>query len=302
MYGGRVVEVYGQSTGMAIRELTLRRDDVCAGCGHVVAAGERAVWDSTAKRVSCLACRSSSPQLSEEPPVPPAPQVEEVEVGIDVDVAIDRGAPGTSALREYERRRSNRIAKTRADHPHLGGLLLAIRSPPQHEVAFLSGAEGEREVAASLEARTRDSPAVFLHDRRMPSGRGNIDHLAVAASGVYVIDAKHHQAGKVRIENPLFGKAKLVIDGRDQTKLINGLDRQVAAVSAHLTDIAFDAPVTGVLCFTKADLPMVSTLKMRSHLVLYRKALAKRINAPGSLSEAQIRELAAALAKALPPA
>lgn len=73
-------------------------------------------------------------------------------------------------------------------------------------------------------------------------------------------------------------------------------------MSTHVTDIGLGVPVVGVLCFTKADLPLLSTLKMRSHLVLYRKALAKRINAPGPMTSAQIGELAATLAKALPPA
>lgn len=290
--------------GMAIRELTLRRDDVCVACGRAVAAGELAVWDSTEKCVTRVACRSSFAEPSTAPVAPPAPVGEVTERdrgGVDAEVVFDPGVPGASALREYERRRGRRIEKTRADHPHLGGLLLAVRSPPQHEVAFRSGAEGEREVAEALQARTRDSPAIFLHDRRMPRGHGNIDHLAVAASGVYVIDAKHHKAGKVRIENPLFGKARFLIDGRDHTKLIDGLDRQVGAVAAHLAGQAAEVPVVGVLCFTQADLPMLGTMKMRSHLVLYRKALAKRINAPGPLSEPQIRELARTLATALPP-
>jgi hypothetical protein len=283
---------------VAVRQLALKRDDVCAACGEPIAAGERAMWDSSMKRVTCLDCHPASAR-------PAAAAAVEASASHDHDGAaadVDVGRPGASAQREYERRRTNRIEETHARHPRIGGLLLAVRSAPQHEVAFRSGAEGEREVAESLEARTASSPAMFLHDRRMPQGRGNIDHLAITASGVYVIDAKNHKAGKVRIENPLFGNARLVIDGRDQTKLIDGLDRQVAAVTAHLAGAQIDVPVVGVLCFTKADLPLLGTMKMRSHLVLYPKALAKRINAPGPLGEAQIRDLAAMLAGALPPA
>lgn len=285
---------------MAVRQLALKRDDVCAGCGEPIAAGELAVWDSSVKRVTCLGCHPASAR-------PDAAAAVEASARHDCDgapaaVDVDAGRPGANAQREYERRRTKRIEETHARHPRIGGLLLAVRSAPQHEVAFRSGAEGERQVAESLEARTASSPAMFLHDRRMPRGRGNIDHLAIAASGVFVIDAKNHKAGKVRIETPLFGKARLVIDGRDHTKLIDGLDRQVAAVTAHLAGAQIDVPVVGVLCFTQADLPLLGTMKMRSHLVLYRKALAKRINAPGPLGETQIRELAAVLAGALPPA
>ncbi|MCW2984742.1 MAG: hypothetical protein JWR63_2312 [Conexibacter sp.] len=57
-----------------------------------------------------------------------------------------------------------------------------------------------------------------------------------------------------------------------------------------------------MLCSTKADLTLRGTIKMRSHRVLYRNALAERINAPGPLGETQMGELAAMLAGALPPA
>ena len=69
----------------------------------------------------------------------------------------------------------------------------------------------------------------LLHDRRMPRGRGNIDHLAVAPTGVCVTDAKAHK-GKVRIARPVFGLEKLLINSRDRTRLLDGLDRQVEAV------------------------------------------------------------------------
>lgn len=52
--------------------------------------------------------------------------------------------------------------------------------------------EGEREFAASLIASDRDR-AVLLHDRRVPSTQGNIDHVAIAASGVWIIDAKNYR-------------------------------------------------------------------------------------------------------------
>jgi Nuclease-related domain len=215
---------------------------------------------------------------------------------------IDRGQPGASVAREYQRRKSNREARTREAHPRIGGLLLALREPPQHESAFHRGDLGEKAVGASLEERTADGPAVLLHDRRMPGGHGNIDHLAVASTGVFVIDAKDIK-GSVRIARPVFRAEKLLISGRNRTKLVDGLDRQVAVVQAALDDNGHpDVPVQGVLCFTKADLPLLGTLKIRGHLLLYRKALAKRLNADGPLQPPAIDALARVLAVALPPA
>ena len=58
----------------------------------------------------------------------------------------------------------------------------------------------------------------------------------------------------------------------------------------------------GVLCFTTAELPLLGTLNMRGHMLLYRKALAKRLSAEGSLDRAIIEEFARVLAAALRPA
>ncbi len=122
----------------------------------------------------------------------------------------------------------------------------------------------------------------------MPRGRGDIDLLAIAPAGVFVIDAKALK-GSVRINRPLFGKSQLMINGRDRTKLLAGLDRQLEAVRQVLGANGH-AGITarGVLCFTQADLPLFGTLEMRGHQLLYRKALAERLNATGPLNPAAI--------------
>jgi hypothetical protein len=114
---------------------------------------------------------------------------------------------------------------------------LLLRDAPQHEIAWQRGAAGERAVGDSLEKRLADGMVVLLHDRQMPRSRSNVDHLAVAPSGVYVIDAKDY-TGKVRVERPLLGKPKLLVNGRDRTKIVDGLDRQVAAVRDAINDPA----------------------------------------------------------------
>jgi hypothetical protein len=175
------------------------------------------------------------------------------------------------------------------------------REPPQREVAFRRGQVGEVRVAESLARRTGDSAVELLRDRRMPSGRGNIDLLAVAPTGVYVIDAKAW-TGKVKISRPLFGQEKLLINGRNQTKLVVGLERQVAAVNEALAAAGVFVPVQGVLCFTEADLPFLRTQTMRSHLLMYGRALAKRVRAEGPLSAETIAAVTQRLATAFPPA
>lgn len=215
---------------------------------------------------------------------------------------LQLGHPGGSLVREYKRRKRNREQRTQDAHPRIGGLLLALRSAPQHESAFHQGAVAERAVADSLAMRTDSDRVIALHNRRMPSGRGDIDHLAIAPSGVWVIDTKDWN-GKVEISSPWLGQPRLLIRGRDCTNLIDGLERQIAAVRATLDLAGYEKiTVRGAFCFTKADLPLLRTQTFRGHLLLYRRALAKRLNADGPVSSVSIEQLARHLATLLPPA
>lgn len=215
------------------------------------------------------------------------------------DADFDRGIPGASARREHARRRANRHTRIRAKHPRLGGLQLAVQGEPQHEQAWARGAEGEERVARSL-AKHLDAGVALLHDRAIPHSPANIDHIAVAPSGVWVIDSKHY-TGKVAIRRPFFGRAKLTIAGRDQTKLIDGLAKQVARVEAGLADIARDVPVRGALCFVDAELPLLGKLTFKGYPLLYPRGLAKRVNAPGPVPPERVHAIAARLAERFPP-
>lgn len=77
--------------------------------------------------------------------------------------------------------------------------------------------------------------------------------------------------------------------------------RCVPVVSAMLGEDHGDVAVRDVLCFTRAELPLLRTLTIRSHLLLYRKALGKRINQDGPLSPNVIEQVARKLDPALPP-
>ena len=162
------------------------------------------------------------------------------------------GTAGASAVQEGERRKVNREGRVRARHPRIGGLLLALGEPPVHERVWARGSQGERLVAESL-AKRCDDRVVVLHDRRVPGSRANIDHIAIAPSGIWVIDAKMHK-GKPEVTAPLFGTPKLKVNGRDCTQLVAAVNRQVALVTerGRLTGV----PVHGCMCFVEAELPL----------------------------------------------
>jgi hypothetical protein len=209
---------------------------------------------------------------------------------------LDPGTPGGSARREHERRLSNREQRVRERHPHIGGLLLALQDAPRHEEVWARGAGGEETVARALAERCTDD-VVLLHDRRIPGTRTNIDHVAVAPSGVWVIDSKRYK-GKVAVRKPWFGEAKLTIAGRDRTKLVHGLAKQVELVRAVVADL----PVHGALCFVDAQLPLLGPTMFDGFSLLYPRQLAKRLNGTGPLTGERVHAAAALIAERFTPA
>jgi hypothetical protein len=213
---------------------------------------------------------------------------------------FDRGVAGASARREHERRKREREGGVRAAHPRRASLLLALKEPPAHERSWAHGAGGEELVAQALDKRCR-SEVVVLHDRAVRGSRANIDHLAIAPSGVWVIDTKRYQ-GRIEVSRPLFGRAKLKIAGRDQTKLVQGLSKLVGVVDGCVRGLSPGVPVRGAFCFVEGELPLLRTLSISGFELLNRRSLPRRLNADGPLSTEQVQRMTAALAPAFPPA
>jgi nuclease-like protein len=222
---------------------------------------------------------------------------------------VEEGVAGRSARRHYELSRERRALEAR-DRPLLVRLLRGLSAGEQRRVArerqWAVGARGEELVAESL---ARRCPALLLlHDRRMPHSRANIDHIAVGATGVYVIDTKRY-SGRIEVRRPLFGTPSLRINGRDRCKLIEGLAKQVGVVKAALMDFAPDVPVRGCLCFvaapglrSDAGLPLLRTLRIEGYPLYHPRRLARRLNSAGPLSATRAREIHAQLAERLPAA
>lgn len=271
---------------MPAKRRTLRRAATCTVCSAELSAGTVAFWDREARTVTCVTCvHGGSPPVVNEPPPTLGDGGDE--------------QPGASLAREYERRRGNRERRVRAAHPHIGGLILAWSGEPQHQRAFRQGEEGEKKVAVAIASAIEMVDGIVLHNRRLPGGCADIDHIAVVPSGVYVIDAKA-VTGKVEVRSRWVKPPLLFIAGRDRTRYLESLDRQVQAVREIIEHQA--VPLCGALCFTKAGLPLLRTVEMRGHLLLKPKALAKHLVASGPLTPGRCRVLAASLSASLRPA
>ncbi|MHB1474284.1 MAG: nuclease-related domain-containing protein [Dermatophilaceae bacterium] len=294
------------------KRMKLRYAGVCRICGVEVPAGVAAVYDKMAKNVICMGCIvkpvASGPVNVVVPvmlnPVP----VDELEVVV--------GVAGASARREYERRKTNddrHVAewkeRVRFKHPVLGGLMLAVADEPTNSGtrAWDLGAHGEEVFATSLD-RLADAGLYFLHDRRIPPTRANIDHIVIAPSGVYVIDAKNYTGrAQLSVTGGVFSPRveKLKVGRRDCTKLVDGVHKQVDRVSELLArdGIGQDVPVRGMLCFVEGDWPLLGgSFTVGGLEVLWPKRARKIITAPGALTDDRLRVLHRHLAAEFPPA
>src|SRR3954466_6583338 len=97
------------------------------------------------------------------------------------------------------------------------------------------GSKGESRLAAFVEREVGDA-VIPLHDRLIAGTRGNIDHIFVASTGVWVVDAKAYKGKLVKREiGPIWRRDnEVVVAGRNRSALAKGVERQVAAVLAAL--------------------------------------------------------------------
>lgn len=273
------------------KRMRLRYAGTCRVCSAALDARTEAVYEREAKTVRCLDC---------------SPAAEAAEPGLDHAAPppqqVDSGTAGASARREYERRRTKREERIRARHPRLGGLILALSDDPQSTTAWDKGALGEERLGHRLDELASDTLRL-LHDRRVPGTRANIDHLAVTPTGVWVIDAKRYAAKRpsLRVEGGVLRPRveKLMVGSRDQTKLVDGVLKQVDLVRSLVDD---EMPVAGVLCFIEADLPLVGgAFAIRGVHVLWPRKLYPRLSADGPHASS-VAEVHTRLAEGLPPA
>ena len=115
----------------------------------------------------------------------------------------------------------------------------------------------QRERMLSVQLHTQlGGRAVVLDDRKVPGTKRHIDHIVIAPSGVWVIDANEFDG---RVERRDVGgwfkvDERLYVAGKDRTGLVDGIDRQVLAVENVLKKEGLDlVPVHAALCFVNSE-------------------------------------------------
>lgn len=143
---------------------------------------------------------------------------------------------------------------------------------------WAQGAKGERATAALLEVLARQGWTV-LHDRALPHGRANVDHLAISPGGlVFVVDSKQWDR-RFRVRAV---RGRLLHGTRDVTARLDGLRHEAATVARVL-----GAPVLPVVAMHGAPVEggelLVDGIRIlpASRLAPMLRALARRRAAAG---------------------
>ena len=200
------------------------------------------------------------------------------------------GTAGASARAQVERRRKP------------AGFMAVLRGDPQTTRAWDRGARGEERVGRRLDTLA-DRGVIVLHDRQIPGTRANLDHIAIAPTGVWIIDTKNYRG---KVERRAVGRwrrrePRLFVAGRDRTVLIDSAIRQAEYVSRAICDPTM--AVIPVLCFTGSEWSFLAEpFQIRGVTVCWPRVLARTLQHQGSVSTIQREALADRLAERLPSA
>lgn len=186
----------------------------------------------------------------------------------------------------------------------LGGVMglaaaIGLLRPSRIEVAWRSGAAGERGVGLTLDAVAGKQASIF-HDLAMPGSRANIDHVAVTPGGVFTVDAKRY-IGRLEIRS---SGSQIWINGRNRSKLLDQARSQADAVEGVLTHSGLSAlRVTPVLCFVDTRLPLFLPRDVAGVKVCAPRLLRKLITRTKgkTLSEEEVESVSRVLADGLRP-
>ena len=197
------------------------------------------------------------------------------------------------------------LEETRTNEPEIaapqvdpvGGSAALREARARRDPKWTKGAAGEYLMDLSLHNHVNEG-AVILTDRQVPGTKSNIDHIVVAPSGVWIIDAKTWR-GKIEYKSTsLFGMEKrLFVGGKDRTSAVEAVFKLVIPVAQVIGDKSI--PIKPALVFIDGDWSDASAARIVSskpyqHLTVWiswPKAIWKKINEPGPLDTEAIKRI-----------
>jgi len=124
------------------KRMKLRYAGVCRRCGTGLPTHTEAIYERTTRTVRCVACPTGAVVAEVETEAGSGP-VDAPEVAA--------GVAGSSARREYERRKAQDEERLRQKWGKLGGIAVALSDEKQSTKAWATGAVGEERLGARLD-------------------------------------------------------------------------------------------------------------------------------------------------------
>jgi hypothetical protein len=187
----------------------------------------------------------------------------------------------------------------------VGGSSTLKWSEQGHRRNRRKGAAGEYVMDRHLH-RELQNGEIILNDCQIPNGRGNIDHIVVASSGVWVIDTKNW-AGTIEYRNVggiTRGHDRLLVDQEDRTHLVDDIYAQVIPIASLIGDHSI--PIHPAIVFINgswsAGVLRILANRPYKHLgvwITWPKALSAKIVKQGPLLPEMVDKIGAQLRQEL---
>jgi Nuclease-related domain len=199
------------------------------------------------------------------------------------------------------------LESTPATIDPVGGSAALREARARRDPKWTKGAAGEYLMDLSLHKHINEG-AVILTDREVPGTKSNIDHIVVAPSGVWIIDAKIWR-GKIEYKSTSMFSAerRLFVGGKDRSSAVEAIFNLVIPVAQVIGDKS--VPIKPALVFidgewSDASTARIMTSKPYQYLTVWiswPKAILKKINEPGPLDADAIKRIGMHLDASLRP-
>lgn len=167
-----------------------------------------------------------------------------------------------------------------------------LLGPRMTTVAFGIGSTGE--VLTAKAFASLPDGFIAIHDRKASGYGGNVDHIVIGPTGVFVIESKSY-SGRVR-----FTAGTLRINGRNCTRFFDQAAREAAAIRRIIAESSLD--VVPIVCLHRAELPLLP-IQAAGVRVLGPKDTVRLIKSnPAVLAPEDVRLLADLVASGTRPA
>jgi hypothetical protein len=159
-----------------------------------------------------------------------------------------------------------------------------------------SASRKKSEPTARLDHYLSDSSARVLHHRRVDGEPVEIDHVIVGPAGITVVDSRHYDEGRARVE-----RGVLRVGRRKRLDQVEEVLAQVRVVRELLADTSYvDVDVEAALAYRDVHgLPTLHGFNAPRIMICGTRRIAREASRPGPLSKRRVGALVAYLERSM---